>query len=62
MAVAVNRLKNSSCPESVQYILDRLYTNRISIHMLICHYQALIGLTHSMDGMVGTIEPRYQKK
>ena len=60
MAVAVNRLAVGSKEgtKEIQYILDRLYTNRISIHVLISHYLALLGLTHAMEGMVGTIEPK----
>merc|ERR1719295_875216 len=43
--------------EAIQYFLDRLYTNRISIHMLISHYQSLHGITSSSQGLVGTIDP-----
>ncbi|XP_023331729.1 pyruvate dehydrogenase (acetyl-transferring) kinase, mitochondrial [Eurytemora carolleeae] len=43
--------------EAIQYFLDRLYTNRISIHMLISHYQSLHGITKSEGGLVGTIDP-----
>lgn len=43
--------------EAIQYFLDRLYTNRISIHMLISHYQSLHGITKHAEGLVGTIDP-----
>jgi len=42
--------------ETIQYFLDRLYTNRISIHMLISHYNALLGQSKTLTGMVGTID------
>ena len=41
---------------TIQYFLNRLYTNRISIHMLISHYNALCGQTKTVTGMVGTID------
>ena len=41
---------------TVQYFLNRLYTNRISIHMLISHYAALCGQSKTVTGMVGTID------
>jgi len=63
MAQAVRRLYTQTQTASegvsaaIQYFLDRLYTNRISIHMLICHYNALLGAKKNIQGMVGTIEP-----
>eukprot|EP00090_Calanus_glacialis_P003736 TRINITY_DN12768_c0_g1_i1.p1 TRINITY_DN12768_c0_g1~~TRINITY_DN12768_c0_g1_i1.p1 ORF type:complete len:323 (-),score=75.87 TRINITY_DN12768_c0_g1_i1:75-926(-) len=60
MAQAVFKLNhvNSSegVTETVQYFLDRLYINRISIHMLISHYNALLGEEKTLTGMVGTID------
>merc|ERR1712080_682056 len=50
--------------EHVHYILDRLYLNRISTHMLISNYQALHekdirGIGHGERGEVlGTIDPQ----
>ena len=41
---------------TIQYFLNRLYTNRISIHMLISHYAALCGQTKTVTGMVGTVD------
>jgi len=41
---------------TIQYFLNRLYTNRISIHMLISHYAALCGQTETVTGMVGTVD------
>jgi len=42
--------------ETIQYFLDRLYISRISIHMLISHYNALHGNYKTLTGMVGTID------
>jgi len=60
MAQAVfklNHVNNSEgVTDTVQYFLDRLYINRISIHMLISHYNALIGEKRTLTGMVGTID------
>jgi len=42
--------------ETIQYFLDRLYISRISIHMLISHYNALHGNLKTLTGMVGTID------
>jgi len=62
MAQAVFKLNRiNSCEgvtETVQYFLDRLYINRISIHMLISHYNALLGEDKTLTGMVGTIDQR----
>lgn len=62
MAQAVqrmNRLSNmqDGVSDTIQYFLDRLYTSRISIHMLISHYQSLHGIQASVEGLVGTIDP-----
>lgn len=62
MAQAVLRMNKFSprqdgVTEAIQYFLDRLYTNRISIHMLISHYQSLHGITAHSEGLVGTIDP-----
>merc|ERR1719430_2670627 len=60
MASAVIKLRSintsEGVSETVQYFLDRLYTNRISIHMLISHYNALLGESQTLTGMVGTID------
>jgi len=60
MAQAVFKLNTINTSEgvtdTVQYFLDRLYTNRISIHMLVSHYNALLGDTKTLTGMVGTID------
>jgi len=55
--IKLNHKQNTSdgVNETIQYFLDRLYTNRISIHMLISHYNALLGQTTTLTGMVGTI-------
>ena len=62
MAQAVGRLGAVNAADGVnktiQYFLDRLYTNRISIHMLISHYNALLGQKKNLVGMVGTIDPK----
>jgi pyruvate dehydrogenase kinase 2/3/4 len=62
MATAVIKLrsinKSEGVSETVQYFLDRLYTNRISIHMLISHYNALLGEAQTLTGMVGTIDQK----
>jgi len=74
MAQAVLRMhkfqrQQDGVTEAIQYFLDRLYTNRISIHMLISHYQSLHGITAPSEesdpsdriptelGLVGTIDP-----
>merc|ERR1740131_131869 len=44
--------------DTIQYFLDRLYINRISIHMLISHYNALHGNNTTVTGMVGTIDQK----
>jgi len=64
MAMAVVKLKQSKREENIsegvsdtiQYFLDRLYISRISIHMLISHFNALQGQKHTLTGMVGTID------
>jgi len=62
MAQAVFKLNSINSSEgvtdTVQYFLDRLYTNRISIHMLVSHYNALLGEGKTLTGMVGTIDQR----
>ena len=47
--------------QNIQYCLDRLYTNRISIHLLISMYRAVFS-SHKKGGtsnklMIGTIDP-----
>jgi len=56
--IKLNHMQNTSdgVNETIQYFLDRLYTNRISIHMLISHYNALLGQSKTLTGMVGTID------
>eukprot|EP00092_Neocalanus_flemingeri_P026010 GFUD01028191.1.p1 GENE.GFUD01028191.1~~GFUD01028191.1.p1 ORF type:complete len:296 (-),score=72.04 GFUD01028191.1:149-1036(-) len=60
MAQAVFKLNSINSSEgvtdTVQYFLDRLYTNRISIHMLVSHYNALLGEDKTLTGRVGTID------
>ena len=64
-----NTNQSEGVSDTVQYFLDRLYTNRsvqdilaltlssrISIHMLISHYNALQGETKTLTDMVGTID------
>jgi len=61
MAMAVIKLNNNKdvsdgVSDTVQYFLDRLYISRISIHMLISHFNALQGQKTNLTGMVGTID------
>jgi len=62
MAQAVFKLNSLSggvsegVDDTIQYFLDRLYISRISIHMLISHYNALHGNYKTLTGMVGTID------
>ena len=61
MARAVIRLNSGESltdgvNDAIQYFLNRLYTNRISIHMLISHYNALCGQARTVTGMVGTVD------
>eukprot|EP00088_Acartia_fossae_P012458 TRINITY_DN16423_c0_g1_i2.p1 TRINITY_DN16423_c0_g1~~TRINITY_DN16423_c0_g1_i2.p1 ORF type:complete len:452 (-),score=78.00 TRINITY_DN16423_c0_g1_i2:1181-2536(-) len=63
MAQAVLRMNKNlrlqdGVTDTIQYFLDRLYTNRISIHMLISHYQSLHGIKSNSEGLVGTIDPQ----
>ena len=62
MAQAVRKLNMQSTSQGVtdmiQYFLDRLYINRISIHMLLSHYHALLGDNNCITGMIGTIDPK----
>ena len=78
MAQAVFKLNSINNSEgvtrTVQYFLDRLYTNRsvsfhfvtmkgflysrISIHILGAHYNALLDEDKDLTGMVGTIEEK----
>jgi len=51
-----NQKTSDGVNETIQYFLDRLYINRISIHMLISHYNALLGQSKTLTGMVGTID------
>lgn len=55
---ALNGDMKDGVNETIQYFLDRLYINRISIHMLISHYNALHGNYTTVTGMVGTIDQR----
>lgn len=62
MAQAVLRMNKNlrmhdGVTDTIQYFLDRLYTNRISIHMLISHFQSLHGIRNNSEGLVGTIDP-----
>ena len=47
--------------QAIQYVLDRLYMSRISIHMLISHHKSLYCPEESKDttntGLRGTIDP-----
>jgi len=62
MAQAIFKLRSlhggvtEGVDETIQYFLDRLYISRISIHMLISHYNALHGQYKTLTGMVGTID------
>ena len=60
MATAVFKMQSVNSSEgvgdTVQYFLDRLYINRISIHMLISQHNALLGEEKTLTGMVGTID------
>jgi len=63
MATAVIKLRainqSEGVSETVQYFLDRLYTNRISIHMLIAQYNALSAeKAQKLTGLVGTIDQK----
>jgi len=63
MAQAVLRMNKNlrmqdGVTDTIQYFLDRLYTNRISIHMLISHFQSLHGIKANSEGLVGTIDPQ----
>jgi len=63
MAQAVLRMNTNlrmqdGVTDTIQYFLDRLYTNRISIHMLISHFQSLHGIKSNSEGLVGTIDPQ----
>jgi pyruvate dehydrogenase kinase 2/3/4 len=78
MAQAVFKLNSINTSEgvtdTVQYFLDRLYTNRlvnlesfrpfsvlsyrISIHMLVSHYNALLGEDVTLTGRVGTLDQK----
>ena len=45
---------------AIQYVLDRLYMSRISIHMLISHHKSLYCPEESKEnnnGLRGTIDP-----
>jgi len=61
MAMAVVKLNqkgdlSDGVSDTIQYFLDRLYINRISIHMVISHFNALQGKSTTLTGMVGTID------
>lgn len=63
MAQAVLRMNKNmrmqdGVTDTIQYFLDRLYTSRISIHMLISHYQSLHGIRSNSEGLIGTIDPQ----
>ena len=62
MATAVFKMQSVNSSEgvgdTVQYFLDRLYINRISIHMLISQHNALLGEEKTLTGMVGTIDQK----
>jgi len=63
MAMAVVKLNqkgdiSEGVSDTIQYFLDRLYINRISIHMLISHFNALQGHGTTLTGMVGTIDQK----
>jgi len=63
MAQAVLRVNKNlrmhdGVTDTIQYFLDRLYTNRISIHMLISHFQSLHGIRNNSEGLIGTIDPQ----
>lgn len=62
MATAVFKMtkvnKTEGVSETVQYFLDRLYINRISIHMLISQHNALRGNDKTLTGMIGTIDQK----
>merc|ERR1719357_2146065 len=63
MAMAVVKLNqkgdiSEGVSDTIQYFLDRLYINRISIHMLISHFNALQGQSTTLTGMVGTIDQK----
>ena len=52
----LNRYSNLRSTQRYSAAECRLYTNRISIHMLISHYAALSGQTKTVTGMVGTVD------
>jgi len=57
MAAAIQGIAGSNIDQTyINYFLDRLYLNRISIHMLISYYKALHSVKCS-GRLVGTIDP-----
>jgi len=62
MAEAVVRMNQegvtAGVASSVAYFLDRLYANRISIHMLMSQFMAMQGQDRAVTGLVGVLDPQ----